>query len=71
MLRRVSSAASCNSGGGGEFLRDGKRTIRTSRRVSLVSQSLFSVSTHTLPDTSSTLGCQIRVLKAALGGVLG
>jgi len=47
------------------------RTTRTSRRVSLVSQSLFSVSTHTLPETSSTFGCQMRVLKAALGGFLG
>ena len=45
--------------------------MRTSLRVNLDCQSFFSVSTHTLPVDSSTLGCQTRVLKEALGGPLG
>jgi hypothetical protein len=46
-------------------------TIRISRSVSFDDQSRFSVSTQTLPVVSSTFGCQIFVLKEALGGLLG
>ena len=48
-----------------------KYTISTSRSVSFDSQSLFKVSTQTLPVDSSTFGCQIFVRKDALGGLLG
>ena len=46
-------------------------TTSTWRRVNLDSQSRFKVSTQMLPVDSSTFGCQIRVRKDALGGVLG
>ncbi len=48
-----------------------KLTIRTSLSVNFDCQSLFNVSTQTLPVDSSTLGCHMRVLKEAFGGLFG
>lgn len=44
---------------------------KTSRSVSVDSQSLFNVSTHTAPVPASTFGCQILVWKEAVGGDCG
>jgi hypothetical protein len=43
----------------------------TSRSLSVLLQSRFSVSTQTAPEASSTLGCQHLVRKKAVGADVG